>query len=131
MQNNVLHTTLRALSLLILFLSSGHAARDPFVPVGSDACRSLPAPPQHWQLGGIIGREGDYRAWLVFNPERWVVRTQDERLDQHWHLDAVSALSITVTPVPGCLPPREVKLKGRLYEMADDPATPVMQAALR
>ncbi|MFU9136640.1 hypothetical protein [Erwinia tasmaniensis] len=128
---NVLHITLRAFWLPILFISFAHAARDPFVPVGSDACRTLAAPPQRWQLGGIIGREGDYRAWLVFDPERWVVRTPGERLDQYWRLDAVSALSITVTPVPGCLTPREIKLKGRLYEMADDPATPAMQAALR
>ncbi|WP_034917589.1 HofP DNA utilization family protein [Erwinia sp. 9145] len=107
-------------ALLAAAASAGSArARDPFTPAETLSCR---AERPLWQLRGIVGQKGDYRAWLVFSPHQWVQKKPGEQLDDRWHLAAVDALSITVDSAQACQPPMSFTLKGKLYDQDDNSA---------
>ncbi|WP_428946408.1 hypothetical protein ACQK5W_01405 [Pantoea sp. FN060301] len=89
-------------------------------------------PPQAWRLGGIIGRDADYLAWLAYANGKWQPRRPAALLDAHWRLLKVEARSITVEALQGCGPLRKIILQGNRYDQDDlsaDTARP--QAALR
>ncbi|WP_052130763.1 HofP DNA utilization family protein [Erwinia typographi] len=106
---------LRILAVFLMLLAGeGRGERDPFQPPGA-ACGGE-KPPFRWQLKGIVGRAGDYHAWLMRGRGKWLQLRQGEGVVSGWRLRQIDGLSITLADVNGCLPPLKKTLKGSIYE---------------
>lgn len=93
-------------------------ARDPFAPPPVIRCvTELPALGQ-WRLQGVIGRESDWRGWLL-SPEGQVLTVVP---DSHfpiypWQISQINGQSISFRATQSCEEQQfSLRLKGRLYE---------------
>lgn len=64
---------------LLCLLCAPLQARDPFHPLVTDRCAQPQASQEEWRLMGVLGRQGDYRAWLVHKPQRTVIAINQQQ----------------------------------------------------
>lgn len=79
------------------------APRDPFQPPVTAVCETSSAPLREWRLQGVIGREGDRRAWLVSAASPpLTITSQDAVPLTGWQLRALNRRSLTLATDPRC-----------------------------
>ncbi|WP_455814648.1 HofP DNA utilization family protein [Pseudomonas graminis] len=98
----------------LLLLMCNAWARDPFFPLNVQRCAPAAEAELTWRLLGLIGREGNYDAWLVSPQHKLLWRQPGDPLPgTDWRITEIDAQAVTITTLQGCQPPRQLALKGR------------------
>lgn len=99
-----------ALLTLLIFQS---LARDPFFPPHASRCRYATNTESGWHLLGVIGRSGNYEAWLATSAGQTLRRkTGDHLPGTLWRITRIDAHSTTLTAFQDCQPAQRLALKG-------------------
>jgi len=101
--------------LIFICMNAAKAARDPFMPPENVLCDTPAKTALVPRLRGIIGKEGDYRAWLVTSGGQGQLWAQQQWPTPRWLLQRVTAFSIRLQSATRC-PPLIINLQGSLYE---------------
>lgn len=108
-----------ACALLTLMMLHSRA-RDPFFPAPASHCQPLTRADSGWRLLGVIGRSGNYDAWLADSGGAALRLKTDSLLPGTiWRTARIDAHSATLIPFKDCRPPLRLALKGR-YNAQDD-----------
>lgn len=106
-----------ALLTLMMFYSR---ARDPFFPAPAGHCQPLTGADSAWRLLGVIGRSGNYDAWLTDSGGAALrLKTGNLLPGTVWRIARIGARSATLIPFKDCLPPQRLALKGQ-YDAQDN-----------
>ncbi|MCX8958874.1 DNA utilization family protein [Erwinia psidii] len=108
------------LTLSLSFSGPCHAERDPFRPPQDIECLNAPPVAPAWQLRGVVGNPGDYRAWLVSPQGVGRLWAKGQRPDERWQLSQLEAFSITLVHWHGCAASLKMMLKGNIYAKEKD-----------
>lgn len=100
--------------MLLMLMIFHSRARDPFFPAQLSRCQPVTSADSSWRLLGVIGRSGNYDAWLTASRGPALRRKTGDLLPGTlWRITRIDAHSTTLTPIQDCQPAQRLALKGR------------------
>lgn len=107
-----------ACAFLVLLVAQSRA-RDPFLPAQGSRCPPASVADSGWRLLGVIGRSGQYQAWLTASTGQVLRRkTGDPLPGTLWRITRIEAHSTTLSALQDCQSAQRLALKGR-YDAED------------